>query len=60
MAKSTDVKIGRRADVGNVIIKIEMDVKSDVHCFRDNDVFLQTTNEVMVISLLEGAVRSFP
>ena len=29
MAKSTDMKIGRRADVGNVMIKIEMVVKSD-------------------------------
>ena len=29
MAKSTYMKIGRRADVGNVVIKIEMVVKSD-------------------------------
>ena len=29
MAKSTDMKTWRRADVGNVVIKIEMVVKSD-------------------------------
>jgi hypothetical protein len=29
IAKSTDMKIGRRAHVGNVVIKIEMVVKSD-------------------------------
>ena len=29
MAKSTDMKIGRRADVGNVMIKIQMVVTSD-------------------------------
>ena len=29
MVKSTDVKIGRKADVGNVMIKTEMVVKSD-------------------------------
>jgi len=29
VAKSTDVKVGKRADVGNVMIKIEMIVKSD-------------------------------
>ena len=29
MAKSTDVKLGRRADVRNVVIKIEMVVMSD-------------------------------
>jgi len=28
VAKSTDVKVGRRADVGNMTIKIEMIVKS--------------------------------
>jgi len=27
--KSTDVKVGRSADVGNVMIKIEMIVNSD-------------------------------
>ena len=32
---------------------------SITHRFRDNDVFLQTGNDVMVIPLLEGAVRSF-
>jgi len=40
VAKSTDVKVGRRADVANVTIKIEMIVKSDakefdVVCWRD-------------------------
>ena len=29
MAKSTDMKVGRRADVGNMFIEIEMAVKSD-------------------------------
>jgi len=29
VAKSTDVKIGKRTDVGNVTIKYEMIVKSD-------------------------------
>jgi len=33
VAKSTDVKVGRRADVGNVTIKIEMIVKSDAKEF---------------------------
>ena len=31
---------------------------SIMHCFRDNDVFLQTGNDVMVIPPLGGAVRS--
>jgi len=40
VAKSTDKKVGRRADVENVTIKIEMIVKSDakefdVVCYRD-------------------------
>ena len=30
-----------------------------MHSFRDNEVFLQTGNDVMVISPLGGAVRSF-
>jgi len=33
LAKSTDVKVGRRADVGNATIKIEMIVKSDAQEF---------------------------
>jgi len=33
VAKSMDVKVGRRADVGNVTIKIEMIVKSDTKEF---------------------------
>jgi len=33
VAKSTDVKVGKRADVGNVTIKIEMTVKSDAKEF---------------------------
>jgi len=33
VAKSTDVKVGRRADVGNVTIKIGMIVKSDAKEF---------------------------
>ena len=32
---------------------------SIMHRFRDNDVFLQTENDVMVISPLGGAARSF-
>jgi len=33
VAKSTDVKVERRADVGNVTIKIELIVKSDAKEF---------------------------
>jgi len=33
VAKSTDVKVGRRADVGNVTIKIEMIVNGDAKEF---------------------------
>jgi len=33
VVKSTDVKVGRRAGVGNVTIKIEMIVKSDAKEF---------------------------
>ena len=32
---------------------------SIMHRFRDNDVFLQTGNDVIVIPTLGGAVRSF-
>ena len=31
VAKSTDMKVGRRADVGNMFIEIEMAVKSDAN-----------------------------
>ena len=33
MAKSADMKVGRKADVGNVLIEIEMSVKSDAEGF---------------------------
>jgi len=42
VAKSTDVKVGRRADVGNVTIKIEMIVKSDT---KEFDRFARWTDE---------------
>ena len=51
MAKSTDMKVERRADVGNMFIEIEMAVKSDAN-YKELDLCVSLTS----IGLLEGHV----
>ena len=45
-----------RVDYGFLVVFHE-NCTSIIHGFRDNDAFLKTGNDVMVISLLRGAVR---
>ena len=44
--------------IDNIFLKlINRNFISNMHCFRDNDVFLQTGTDVMVLYPLGGAVR---
>ena len=45
--------------IGGFLLVFNSNFTSIMHCFRDNDVFLQTVNDVMVIPPLGGTVRSF-
>ena len=58
-ALCTILNDGIRKGENGFLLVFDSNLTSIMHCFRDNDVFLQTGNDVMVIPPLGGAARSF-